>query len=118
MMTTWMFCLASPAALQDRLRVVAQQLLDLGVADDRRAFAGGALGRRTGVRAGDRAAARAGACRTRRQRHGALRSPMSLCARVSLRLADHVADAVCAHSGCSRPAAAYSNGAHVERSCA
>ena len=39
MITTWMFCWARPAALQDRLGVFAQQLLDLGVADDRRAAA-------------------------------------------------------------------------------
>src|SRR5262249_24100201 len=38
MMTTWLFCCARPAApggAQDRVGVVAQELLDLGVADDR-----------------------------------------------------------------------------------
>ena len=35
MMTTWMFCWREPGRLEDRLRIVAQHLLDLGVADDR-----------------------------------------------------------------------------------
>ena len=39
MMTTWMFCCAEPGGAQDRLGIVAQQLLDLGVADHRQAAA-------------------------------------------------------------------------------
>jgi len=33
--TTWTFCLREASRLEDRRRVVAHQLFDLGVADDR-----------------------------------------------------------------------------------